>query len=356
MAKAVDHWSELASTYQERGIALFLGAGVSVGLNIPNWDRLLDQLIDDLIPASEKLSLASLMSAGFSLPAVAALLERKAGGPEAFAKRVRKVLYAEPTRRFGVSKRGIPAASVEAFLQFVRKGNVTLAAAAALCVTPNGKSAIRNPRVHAVVNFNFDDLFSLYTRKTYHDRIFRNTERASKSALPMRYTSYYYPHGRLGLSPESKSDAESSDLLVFTEQSFFDFYNRPNALFNYTLMFLLREYHCLFLGVSFRDENLRRLLHYSACERREHYLKEKGGDPAQRSSKGVPYGEQANQRILRHYAVFRQSEFAGALQHHWTESLAPLGVNPLWISAWPELPSRLGTVYGREWSSVYPHL
>ncbi len=349
-------WPELRERYEERGIALFLGAGISVGLNIPTWDQLLAQLIDDLTPPSQRLSLAQLKAVGLTLPAIAALLERKAGGHAAFVKRVRKILYADPAQRFGVSKRGIPPGSVERFLDFVRKQNLTLASAAALCVVPEAGGACSNPRLHAVVNFNFDDLFSLYTRKAYRNRVFRNTERASKSALPMHYISYYYPHGRLGLSPESKFEAESPDLLVFTEQSFFDFYNRPNALFNYTLMFLLREYHCLFLGVSFRDENLRRLLHYSACERQEHYLKEKSSRPTLFSFSGVPYTERVREKILRHFAVFDERAFPGALQNLWTESLAPLGVNTLWISDWAELPVRLGNIYGEKWPSVYPHL
>ncbi|HEU0079649.1 MAG TPA: SIR2 family protein [Longimicrobiaceae bacterium] len=54
---------------------------------------------------------------------------------------------------------------------------------------------------------------------------------------------------------------EAPDVRVFTEQEYFDFFNRPTSIYNYTFLHLLREFPCLFIGLSLKDDNIRRLLH-----------------------------------------------------------------------------------------------
>src|SRR5438552_886446 len=54
---------------------------------------------------------------------------------------------------------------------------------------------------------------------------------------------------------------------VFTEQQYYDFFSRPYGVFSYTFLYLLREFSCVFIGMSMQDENIRRLLHYSVSDR-----------------------------------------------------------------------------------------
>src|SRR5688572_14561279 len=65
----------LRKQYKKRGVVLFLGAGVSVGCDLPNWDQLLDRIYTDVIhdlPSSP--SIKSIRSS-FSATAFGGLLE-----------------------------------------------------------------------------------------------------------------------------------------------------------------------------------------------------------------------------------------------------------------------------------------
>ena len=310
------HWESLKTAYQRRGMCLFLGAGVSIGAGMPSWETLLRKLW------KSDSEFDQLVNAGLSWPAIASLLEIRKGGK--FKESVRSCLYHERDEVL----RGAAQS--------------TLGAASALCVIRNksggGPKFLPNPKVHAIVNFNFDSLFTKYLRKRYDERIVRTVETPAKAAEPLALISCYHPHGRLN----EKSVPEDS--LVFTEQGYFDFYSRPNSTFHYTALYLLREYHCLFLGMSFKDDGLRRLLHYSVSERRQSYSIEKGPHvPEQKMEKNT----------LRHFAIFQTKDYPEQIREWWEVSLRSLGVRALWVAAWKDLPEELGRVYGHDWGEVY---
>jgi hypothetical protein len=73
--------------------------------------------------------------------------------------------------------------------------------------------------------------------------------------------SVYHIHGYL---PPTREPAER---VVLTETDYFDVFAEPLGAFTYTFLYLLREFSCIFIGLSMRDDNLRRLLYYSARER-----------------------------------------------------------------------------------------
>jgi hypothetical protein len=81
------------------------------------------------------------------------------------------------------------------------------------------------------------------------------------------------------------------------------------------------------------DQNIRRLLHYSATERRD---------------------TDADRRLtaLRHFAILTPPP-AEEEKHAVDVSLRLLGTRALWISSFNEIPTRLGTIYGARWQRVY---
>src|SRR5262249_27102578 len=138
-------------------------------------------------------------------------------------------------------------------------------------------------------------------------------------------------------------DEEAPDIRVFTEQEYFDFFNQPNSFFSYTFLYSLREYSLLFIGMSLKDENVRRLLHYSRKEMRESYEKEK--EPP----------DEAERKSIRHYAI-QQYTGSDSLDKMTETSLLRLGVRVLWVKDFGEIPTRLGKMYGStgaQWSDVY---
>lgn len=54
-------------------------------------------------------------------------------------------------------------------------------------------------------------------------------------------------HGLLRFD-EKRDDRgkEAQDRVVITEQDYYDFFNDPTSIFNYTSLHLLREHSCLF--------------------------------------------------------------------------------------------------------------
>src|SRR5205814_9304290 len=126
--------------------------------------------------------------------------------------------------------------------------------------------------------------------------ILRTIERPSAGPRLGRI-NVYYPHGFLDFDSSCIDDLrkESPDRLVLAEAAYFDFFNRPTELFTYTLLTLLREHTCVFVGLSMQDENLRRLLHYSFQERLTSYRVE-GHDDLKGES-----------RSIRHFALLQRS-------------------------------------------------
>jgi SIR2-like domain len=106
-------------------------------------------------------------------------------------------------------------------------------------------------------------------------------------------------------------------------------------VFNYTFLYILREYHCVFIGMSMQDQNVRRLLHYSVAERR-------GATDADPRRTG-----------LRHYALLPRSGSSRTDKHN-DLALRLLGTRALWLESFDEIRSRLEQVYGQSaWQAVY---
>lgn len=265
-------------------------------------------------------------------------LARSAGTP--FHRIVREALYRDfPFFSFDVRN----APHRDRFLRFVRENNPTLRAVAAMCAIRAAKGFTRNPRIRAIVNFNLDATLRSYSSACY-GLILRTIERPSAGPRLERI-NVYYPHGFLDFDTTCIEDLrkESPDRLVLAEGDYFDFFNRPTQLFTYTLLTLLREQTCVFVGLSMQDENLRRLLHYSFQERLVSYRVEGHND-----LKGET-------RSIRHFALLRRSQ--NAYTETWIRySLNALGVSPVVLSDFAEIPELFRSAYqstGKDWNSVW---
>jgi len=151
-------------------------------------------------------------------------------------------------------------------------------------------------------------------------------------------------HGFLRFDQKAKDRSkEAPDAVVLTEQDYFDFFNDPTSLFNYTFLSLLREFSCLFVGLSMQDENIRRLLHYSKKERVRSLENEGERDEAIR------------RKSLRHFAILPRSGVTH-IDCSIEESLLPLGTQVLWVDDFSEIPKQFQEMYqaaGDGWNLVY---
>jgi hypothetical protein len=333
---APDPFRQLKAAYDSRRLVLALGAGVSVGCGLPDWTRLLRSLVRKYVP-SPRPSYDALAEYFDHNPAViAGLVRDRFPNRKAFADAIRRELYSTgPFRRFYNQRferirRG--------FVRFVHRTNPTLHAAATLCVEdPSlGRFSSPNPAIRAVVNFNFDAVFRLYMHGRYGPEILRTIERASAQTDPAwlkRYPSrisVYHVHGYLQFLKRGMSTRfEASDLLTFAETDYFDVFDRSGSIFNYTFRFLLREYSILFIGLSMKDINLRRMLHYSIAELRQSYREETG-------TRLPP------SRVLRHFAILNSRGLAPSMREYVRRDLARFGVRPVWVRGFGQIPEVLG--------------
>jgi hypothetical protein len=336
-------WSQLEETYQKKGLVLALGAGVSVGCGLPNWEGLLKRLMERCF-GEEGLSLyQQLKDSDYTLPAIAGVIENACleQGIE-HSELVRQELYKD----FPFFPDGVDKGNRGQFIRYIRGCNPTLRAVASWCAQRDeGKRTYSpNPLIHAVVSFNVDAVLQAYAYARYQKRLLRTVERPSARATPGRI-NVYHMHGYLRFDKYSGDRTkEAPDVLVFTEQEYFDFFNQPNSLFNYTFLYLLREYSCLFIGLSMNDDNIRRLLHYSKAERERSFEREGVSQPKERE-------------IIRHLAIL--PDWTAPEVNPLTEaSLKRLGTRVLWVSKsdFSEIPERLGGMYdaaGGRWQDVF---
>jgi hypothetical protein len=285
------------------------------------------------------------------LPSIAGMLRESCPKSENFWDIVRAQLYLG----FPFYPQGVSKAHPEAMISYIGENkNQTLKAVAGLCAVRDKHHGeqevyVRNPRVHAIINFNIDAVLRKYIGVRYpradeKKALVRTVERASKSSSSKRI-NIYHMHGYLRFDTRANEpDSEAYDKLVFAEQEYFDFFNSPTSLFNYTFLCLLREHSCLFIGLSMKDDNIRRLLHYLRKERVQAYEEEKDKERAEIESK-----------VMRHFAILKQSE-SEATNQLIEQSLSYLGTIVLWIDKYEQIPELLSKMYesgGDDWSTVY---
>jgi SIR2-like domain len=336
-------WGRLRQTYKKYGLVLVLGAGVSLDSGLPTWDDLLTRVAAAEADGGTGLldELSRMRDKDVPLPVVASVLQQRCGGRTEFVDRVRRALY----RDFEFFPDGVTKSNRRQLVNSVRKRNPTLRAVASLCASrESGKDRYSpNPRIRAVVTFNLDAVLQAYAYARYEKRLLRTIDRASAQAIPDRINVYHI-HGYLRFDNKVGDPAkEAPDLVVLTESDYFDFFNDPTSLFNYTVLYLLREWPCLFIGLSMQDGNMRRLLHFSTKERSAALESEHRG------------AEPAAHRPLRHFAILKQSEWP-QLVRALEDSLRALGTEILWVDDFDEIEPRLRDMYeaaGGRWDLVY---
>ena len=199
-----------------------------------------------------------------------------------------------------------------------------------------------NRRIQAIVTFNLDALLQAYVYARYEKRLLRTIERPSASRNPEKI-SIYHMHGFLRFDPKAGDlSKEAPDAVILTEQDYFNFFNEPTSLFNYTFLYLLREFSCLFIGLSMQDENIRRLLHYSKMERLRAHMSE--------GLRSV-----GREKLIRHYAVLMRSG-KGPVDKAMEDTLNPLGTDVLWVNDYAEIPMQIEEIYrsvGESWGTVF---
>lgn len=311
---------ELQEAYRSEGICMFLGAGVSAGSGLPEWNDLLAALFLEVF--NKQLPTGVSESA---LPAlVAAAAELNSKSPLLVARYLRRGLAPQPDQGKDQAFSMAVATALYRNLKADRATTALLDKVASLCVPGR-----RGTHVHSVVTYNFDDLLEeqLTSRFVKHVSVYSGDQRASDEELPVFHAHGFLPRQRDGFARLEES------LLAFSEEGYHELYEKPYHWSNIAQITALRERTCILLGLSLTDPNLRRLLEISYKDFQEprHFVFVRRAaveevDPEGKLEEGLI------QAFLRvHHALQEQV-------------LQELGLRVVWFERYDDLPELLGKI------------
>ena len=258
--------SDLTDAYKKERLVLVLGAGVSIGYGLPNWDTLLQKLllntfiIETREPKDVSLLLAKLFTEIFSpSPLISAryLREYYKENPKkekekiSFEEAVKNAIYEE-----------IDLKNESDLFKEIRQ----------FCVAP-GKS----PNLDSIITYNYDDILETYLSALDIDIPYKAIHCAginpTLGELPI-----YHVHGFL----PQKGVLDEENGIILSEDMYHQQYSEIYSWNNMIQIEKFRDKTCLFIGISFTDPNLRRLLDIAKSlrgkPRRYHYLIKKQYD------------------------------------------------------------------------------
>lgn len=239
-----EYTKTLSNAFTQNELVLFLGAGISCpvdgnGNGLPAWNSLIKRLINKFIkdnyygkydPDILNKYLEPKLN-GFSSITIGRFIEK--GFDKKFYRSLRESLYN------GYGKKIEP--------------NSTLNSISKLCIPPRGKIGIA-----AIVTYNYDDLLEYYFKNLdiKHKTIIKGNDFPLSDEIPV-----YHVHGYLPQEGELNEENEKS--IIFGEGEYHHQYVDSYSWQNLTQINLLREKTALFIGLSMKDPNLRRLLEIS---------------------------------------------------------------------------------------------
>jgi hypothetical protein len=241
----------LRSAFRERNLTLYLGAGVSIGSNLPSWEKLVLAMYFSKV-SQEKLG--GWRPFSNYLYAIAEWkLANSAESLEITARKLRRFYRFQDEDAFledlYLSLYGIfladgqPLPEIDSYM--LRANNATLEAVARLC-----ESDRRG--VRAVVTYNYDSLLETALGDLPHQSIF-DAEALIPGRLPI-----YHVHGYVPL--DQHIPASKGDDIIFTEDQYHQVAENPYYWSSLVQLQLMSHSVGLIVGLSLSDRNMGRIL------------------------------------------------------------------------------------------------
>lgn len=309
--------NDLIEKYKQGKLVLVLGAGISKSFNIPDWNELLSKLLINHFKTSEGFNkefeseiveVFNYMNKDNELKKgryIQSLYE-KDKEPYALENNVRDTLYKE-------TKIG-DTSTID---------NIVL--------------LIQSLKVNSVITYNYDDILErrLYIKnpnfkvKSLHGE----SQDFNKDEFPI-----YHVHGFL---PES-SILNENNKITFGEKTYHDQYLDIYSSHNIIQITKFRENSCLFIGVSLRDPNTRRLLDL-ANKKEGHYIFRKNVNlvnAENNTSLQSVEDKEKSELLLKTRKLLNDYESIDAYS---------FGVNTIWIDEYDiDIPKILQKIVGEE--------
>lgn len=315
--------NRLIDCYEKEKIVFVLGAGVSMGFGLPDWDTLLQKLMITTIEKEQNVStvLSKLFTNVFSpSPLIAGRYLQKFYEEKkiSFEEAVRKVLYE----------------TIE-----IERQSYLMDEIVNFCVAP-GKS----PNLDSIISYNFDDILEQRLSKVGvqvpHKPIF-GIGMNPDGQLPI-----YHVHGYL----QQKGKLTEQNQITFGESIYHKQYIDIYSWNNIVQINKFRDSNCVFIGSSLTDPNIRRLLDIAKKqkgEKEENHFIFKMRHKKESVKIRLRNLLKENQKLLNEKTLdFDDTvKFLINIIERFEESdTSSFGVRTIWIDEWSEIPEILKIV------------
>jgi hypothetical protein len=256
---ATDHGRELetlAAAYERGDLVLYLGAGVSVGSELPTWEHLVAAMYFAALTSDSSHREITRAYPNYLLAIAQWYLEQRRSAMDVSARKIRAFYEREHLRREFIEdlRRTLYAAMVDPgggaafFAPEMLDRNRTLGAVAELCAhTRPGETGVR-----AIVTYNYDDLVEMAIEgRVKATPVWRATSRTKAGSIPIYHVHGYVPLMGTGSRPHE---------LIFSEEQFNAAANDPYHWSNVVQLQHMTGSVGLAIGLSLTDRNMRRLL------------------------------------------------------------------------------------------------
>ncbi|ABX48730.1 hypothetical protein G3485_11055 [Shewanella baltica] len=243
--------STITGWYRSQRLVIVLGAGCSVSYGLPDWNTLLQKLLLITIKTDDEndnnLEKAGILARTFnrifepnSLISARYLnnyfRKTKPDSKLAFENAIRDALYI-----------GVKTDDDSDLLKEIRK----------FCI-----AAGKSPNLDSIITYNYDDLMEQCLRNIDVDIPFKPIH-----ARGMKHEHHqlpiYHVHGYL----PQKGQLTTKNKVVLSEDGYHQQYSDVYGWSNLIQINKFKDHNCLFIGLSFSDPNLRRLLDIAKNER-----------------------------------------------------------------------------------------
>lgn len=292
MSNTID---KIKNSLQSGGLTLFCGAGTSYDAGIPTWDKLLENLFEEMLNSMKggdtnlPYDLSTVEASGITKKTSALIIAKyiKNNLKGEFEETLRKALYKDNPSTCNV---------IDSIIELARPRR-------------DRKS------IDSIITFNFDSLFEEQLSQTSiaHKAIHSESIKCSPNELPV-----YHVHGFL---PRVK-DGEIKGGIVFSEDGYHSQFIDPYSWSNIIQIQKLTQNTCLFIGISLTDPNMRRLLDVA-------WRKTSDDTPSHFIIKKKPITENTD---AKKFIMYLDEQDANEL-----------GLNVIWVNDYKEIPTLLNS-------------